>query len=357
MSIVADIQIRRGDFALDVALELPSQGITALFGPSGSGKTSILRAIAGLDRHEISRVEIDGVLWQDATRFVPPHKRRIGVVFQEASLFNHLSVRGNLMYGHKRIPESEQQLAIDQVVDLLGLETLLDRKPATLSGGQRQRVAIARALAVSPRILLMDEPLSSLDLQSKRDILPYFERLHRELEVPILYVSHSLEEVSQLSDHLVLLDNGAVSASGPIRETLTRLDLGPAHDPKASALLFGTVVQHDDRYHLTEIVTPAGSLLIPREDLPPGREVRLLIPARDVSLTVEAQRGTSILNIIPGTVRELSPEGPAQVLVRLDVPDVPLLARITRKSADDLGIEPGKKVFAQIKSVALLGGG
>jgi molybdate transport system ATP-binding protein len=278
----------------------------------------------------------------------------MGYVFQEASLFAHLNVRRNLEYGLKRVPTSERRVSLDKAVDLLGIGHLLERHVDRISGGERQRVAIARALAVSPGILLMDEPLSALDVNRKREIMPYLESLHDELDIPVIYVSHSPDEVARLADHLVLLEDGKVQAAGPISEMLTRLDLSLAHGDDAGALIEANVAEHDDRYHLTYLDFPGGRFTVAPIDSPAGHPVRLRVAARDVSLTLEHQAGTSILNIFPATVEELIAEGNAQVMVRLKAGGVPMLARVTRKSASLLDLKPGKELYAQVKSVALL---
>ena len=225
MTIEARFDIDRGDFRLDVDLSIPARGITALFGPSGCGKTTLLRAIAGLERVPGGHLGMAGETWQDDGLFVPTHKRPIGYIFQEASLFSHIDVRGNLEYGTRRMRDGQDRVSLEEAVDLLGIGHLLDRRPHTLSGGERQRVAIARALAVSPRLLLMDEPLASLDLERKQEILPYLESLHRTLEIPVIYVSHEPDEVARLADHMVLLEAGRVIASGTVHDMFTRLDL------------------------------------------------------------------------------------------------------------------------------------
>jgi len=354
MSIEARFRVERGDFTLDVDLDIPAQGVSAVFGPSGCGKTTLLRAIAGLDRYRGGFLRVGDMTWQDADRFVPPHRRPLGYVFQEASLFAHLSVRRNLEYGVKRLPRAERRVSVQQAIELLGIGHLLERKPDRLSGGERQRVAIARAVAVSPRLLLMDEPLAALDVNRKQEILPYIESLHNELDIPVIYVSHSPDEVARVADHLVLLAAGSVTASGAIGDMLTRLDLPLAHGSDAEALIEATVAGHDDSYHLTYLDFAGGRFTVVRKDLPPGSSVRLRVAARDVSLTLEHQSGTSILNIFPATIDALIPEGEAQVTVRLVVGGVPMLARVTRKSASVLDLKPGKSVYAQAKSVALL---
>ncbi|MEJ2385289.1 MAG: molybdenum ABC transporter ATP-binding protein [Xanthomonadales bacterium] len=355
MSIRARFTVDRGDFRLDVDLELPSRGVTSLFGPSGCGKTTLLRAIAGLDRHPGGRLRFGDQTWQDDTRFVPPHQRPVGYVFQEASLFEHLDVRGNIDYGAKRVPPAERRVEAAHAVALLDLGALLDRKPESLSGGERQRVAIARALAVSPRLLLMDEPLAAVDQTRKQEILPYIESLHRELDIPVIHVSHLPDEVARFADRLVLMREGRVLAAGDVHDMLTRLDLPLAHESRAAAVIDAVVTGTDPAYHLTRVAFDGGELMLSRSGLPTGAPVRLRIEARDVSLTLERQTGTSILNILEAEVAELRAENDARVVVRLMAGTTPLLAGITRKSAEELGLAPGRTVYAQVKSVALLG--
>ncbi|MCK6373154.1 MAG: molybdenum ABC transporter ATP-binding protein [Zoogloea sp.] len=345
------------DFALDVDLALPGRGVTALFGASGSGKTTLLRCVAGLAR-AAGRVEVNGELWQDDARRIclPPHKRALGYVFQEASLFAHLSVRDNLAFGQKRIAPAERRVSHDTAVELLGIGHLLDRSPERLSGGERQRVAIARALLTSPRLLLMDEPLAALDAARKQEILPYLERLHDELAIPVIYVSHSMDEVLRLADHLVLLEQGRVRASGPCRELLARLDLPLALDEEAAVLVDTTVAAHDEAYQLTRLAFAGGSIQVTRKALAVGAPARLKIQARDVSIALAADNPSSIVNRLPVRICGFAPAAhPAQCLVRLDAAGTPLLARITRLSKDQLGLVEGMDVVAQIKSVALVG--
>jgi molybdate transport system ATP-binding protein len=348
-----DFRLDLGGFRLAAAFTTPDRGITALFGPSGSGKSTLLRCIAGLER-AAGHLQVGAETWQDGSVFLPAHRRALGYVFQEASLFPHLSVRANLDYGYRRTPPGERRLAPEQVIDWLGIAPLLGRRSQTLSGGERQRVAIGRALLASPRLLLMDEPLSALDRHAKQEILPYLERLARELDLPILYVSHALDEVARLADHLVLLEAGRVSASGPLAELATRLDLALAHGNEAEAIVDGRVAGHDETFHLTLVDFSGGRLCVPRHPTQPGQRVRIRILARDVSLTLQHQVATSILNIFPVTVTEVAEDSPAQVVVRLDAAGTPLLARITRKSAAALAIEPGHPLYAQVKSVAIL---
>ncbi|MES9963001.1 MAG: molybdenum ABC transporter ATP-binding protein [Candidatus Sedimenticola sp. 20ELBAFRAG] len=354
MTLEARFNIKRGEFVLDVDLQIPSRGVTALFGPSGCGKTTLLRAIAGLEKDPHGFCQINSNPWQDGERlFIPAHKRSIGYVFQEASLFAHLNVRGNLEYGLKRI-RHQSRVSLEKAIDLLGIGQLLERKPHQLSGGERQRVAIARALAVSPNILLMDEPLSALDHERKKEIMPYLESLHDELEIPVIYVSHSPDEVARLADHLVLMERGQIIAAGAIDQMLTRLDLPLAHGDEAEALIEATVAEHDDQFGLTYVDFRGGRFTVARKELPIGHRVRVRVTARDVSLTLEHQSGTSILNIFPATIDEMTPVGTSQMMVKMLVGDAPMLSRVTRKSASALGLEPGKAVYVQAKSVALL---
>jgi molybdate transport system ATP-binding protein len=353
--IEARFKLDYAGFALEVDLTLPGRGVTALFGASGSGKTTLLRCIAGLERAE-GRLAVDGALWQDAATFLPTHRRPIGYVFQEASLFAHLSVRANLEFGLKRVPAAERRVSIERAVEMLGIGPLLERRPDGLSGGERQRVGIARALAVSPRLLLMDEPLAALDLARKQEILPYLERLHDELEIPVLYVSHAPDEVARLADHLVALDNGRVVAEGPLAETLARLDLPIRLGEDAGVVLDAVIGARDARWHLIRADFQGGGLWVRDTGLPLGRHVRVRILARDVSLSLTHQEGSSIVNLLPGKVVDLADEAhPALALVKVDVGGQAIVARLTKRSAHALRLAPGLAVWVQIKAVALIG--
>lgn len=354
--IRARFNIAYSAFKLDVELTLPGRGVTALFGPSGSGKTTCLRAMTGLERFPGTYLEVNSEVWQDDERniFLPTFKRPLGYVFQEASLFPHLSVQRNLEYGMRRVPSATHQVSLDQAVALLDIGHLLQRNPDKLSGGERQRVAIARALATSPRILLMDEPLAALDSKRKEEIMPYLERLHDELDIPVIYVSHSSDEVARLADHLVLLENGKVVASGATSDLMTRLDLNFAHGDTASALVVATVTKHDADFHLTSAEFSGGELLLPQQTATIGQQIRTRIQARDISLSLTPQRDSSILNIVPAVVAELSDEAAGQVMIGLEANGTRLLARITRKSCETMGLKPGTPVFAQIKGIAIL---
>lgn len=351
------LRLQRPTFTLDVDLHLPGQGVSALFGPSGCGKTTLLRAVAGLERAHPGRVAVHGQVWQDDAQGVwrPTHERALGYVFQEASLFHHLSVRRNIEYGLNRTPAARRQIALEQAVDLLGIAPLLERATATLSGGERQRVAIARALATSPRVLLMDEPLAALDMARKAEVVPYLERLPRELDMPILYVSHATDEVARLASHLVLLRDGKVQAQGDPAELMGTLDLPLAQGDAAATIVAGTVLAHDLEDHLTTIAFPGGQLqLVSTRQRPVGQAVRLRVQARDVSLTLSPQTGTSILNAVPAQVVALREDSPGQIMVALEAGTTRLLARITQRSARTLCLTPGMHVVAQVKGIALL---
>jgi molybdate transport system ATP-binding protein len=353
--IRARFKMQLDSFVLNAEFIAPASGVTALFGPSGSGKTTLMRCIAGLERAQGS-LQVNGETWQDDKVFVPVHQRPLGYVFQEASLFPHLSVRANLEYGYKRIKHDERKVKLEQTVEWLGLSHLIERGDvASLSGGERQRVAIGRALLTSPRILLMDEPLSALDSTSKQEILPYLEGLHRELNIPVLYVSHAMDEVARLADYLVLMETGRVIASGSLHETLTRLDLPTAHFDDAGTVIEAAVAQQDEKYHLTRLDFAGGYLWVGKVDQPFGARVRARVLARDVSIATQAPQGSSISNILNACIAEIKDEGADKVMVRLKVGDAHiLLSRITRRSKDQLGLKVGMFVCAQVKSVALM---
>ena len=355
MSIHARFRLTRPNFLLDVDAQFPLRGITALFGASGSGKTTLLRCIAGLERAPGS-LQVGDEIWQNETTSVPTHRRALGYVFQEASLFPHLSVRANLEYGYRRIPPVERKVQLEQVVAWLGLNQLIGRvDPAQLSGGERQRVAIGRALLTSPRLLLMDEPLSALDTRSKQEIMPYLEALHREMEIPVLYVSHALDEVARLADHLLLLQAGRVIARGAPGEILARLDLPIAHFDDAGAVIEATVVQHDEHYGLTQLDYGNGIVWVGRVSHPLGSRVRARVLARDVSIALQHAHDTSISNILSARIAEIRDEGADKVNVRMTIgASNVLLSRITRRSRDRLGLAVGMEVYAQVKSVALM---
>lgn len=350
-----DISCRLGDLALQASFTADS-GVTALFGRSGTGKTSIVNAIAGLLKPARGRIAVDGTVLFDSARGIdlPRHRRRVGYVFQEPRLFPHLTVRHNLLYGRWFTPRSERRGSLDEVVELLGIGHLLRRRPGTLSGGERQRVAIGRALLASPRLLLMDEPLASLDNARKEEILPFLHRLRAEARVPIVYVTHSLDEVGRLADTMVVLSDGTVAAAGPVTDIMARLDLGPLLGrSEAGSILAAIVVAHDAAYGLTELAVAGQRLVVPHLDEPLGAAVRVRIRARDVALALEPPTGTSIRNLLQGRVRVLQPEPGAYAEVILDLGGPLLRARLTRRSADELGLAPGLPVTALIRTVAV----
>ncbi len=352
--INARFDLDYGGFRLNVDLRLPGTGVTVLFGHSGSGKTTLLRCIAGLQRAPNGLMQINGEIWQDGARgiFLPTHRRSLGYVFQEANLFPHLSVKGNLQFGLKRAGRANADLT--HILDLLGITHLLARMPDGLSGGERQRVAIARALALKPKLLLMDEPLAALDFKRKQEILPYLVRLHRELDIPVLYVTHSQQEVAQLADHLVILDEGRVLVSGPVAEIMSRLDTPMAMDREAATVWPVTVVNHDADYHLTQVEIAGTLLSLPMVNAEPGTSLRLQINARDVSIALSAPVATSILNVLPATVMALNQNQQGQTAVKLMVGNQPLLAHITSKSAMLLSLHAGMAVYVQIKGTSIL---
>ena len=353
--IEARFKLEFASFVLDVDLELPRRGVTAVFGHSGSGKTTLLRCLAGLQRVPGGELSVNGVVWQDTHTLVPTHRRPLGYVFQEASLFTHLSVRRNLEYGMKRVPPALRRESLETSIELLGIRPLLERATDGLSGGERQRVAIARALAVSPELLLLDEPLASLDVSRKQEILPYLERLHDDLDIPVIYVSHAPDEVARLADHVVLLDNGRVVAQGGLQDTLSRLDLAGAFADDMGVVIEATIGAHDDSDHLTRIDFQGGSVHVSRCAEVPGSRMRFRIQGRDVSLATQRPEHTSILNVLQARVVELADAAVAgQVLVKLDVGGTPIIARISGRSRKELRIEPGSSVWAQVKSVAVL---
>jgi molybdate transport system ATP-binding protein len=359
--IEARFLVEQTGFTLDLDLTLPGRGVTAIFGHSGSGKTTLLRCLAGLARPRVGRLVVNGEIWLDTGRnlFLPTHKRPLGYVFQEASLFPHLSVKKNLRFGLERVKAEQRRVDLAQAAELLGIGHLLERMPAGLSGGERQRVGIARALLTSPRLLLLDEPLASLDQKRKLEILPYLERLHDELDIPVLYVSHAPEEVARLADHLVLLENGRALASGPIADTLARLDLPLALADDASVVLEGIVDGFDSAYGLLTLALPGSraKLTVAHAPMAEGHAMRVTVKARDVSLITgtHEQDRSSVLNVLPATVVGIAEDAnPSQAVVRLDVDGSPLLARVTRYSLDRLSIAQGMRVWAQVKAVSLL---
>ena len=339
-------------FALDVAFRAPMQGVTALFGPSGCGKSTILGAIAGLLPPREGRVTLDGAVLLDTARgvAVPPERRRCAVVFQDARLFPHLSVESNLRYGLRRAPPDAAGPGLEEVVALLGIAPLLARRPGRLSGGERQRVALGRALLARPRILLMDEPLAALDAARRAEVLPFLARLRDAARIPILYVTHALDEVDALADELVLLDGGRVLAAGPVEALSARADLPLAARRDAGVLLPCTVGVSSGG--LTRLDFAGGVLLTTQQDAPPGTRLRVRLRARDIAIAIEEPRGLSTRNILPARLAAIDPiEGSAEAFARLEVGPSVMLARITRDSVQRLALRPGMAVWALVKAV------
>jgi molybdate transport system ATP-binding protein len=354
-TIEVDVEHRLGAFELGIHF-CSGPGLTALFGRSGAGKTSVVNMIAGLVHPRQGRIVVDGSVLIDTERGVrvPAHRRRVGYVFQEDRLFPHLTVRQNLLFGRWFAPFSTPAARLDDVVDLLGITALLERRPGRLSGGEKQRVAIGRALLSGPRLLLMDEPLASLDAQRKEEVLPYIERLRDQATVPIVYVSHAVAEVTRLASTLVLISDGRVRAVGPLQELMGRADLYPiAGRFEAGAVLAARVGTHDARWGLTELVGAFGKLTVPRLPTPLGVPLRVRIRARDVILAANPPTSISALNVLCGRVEAIVPIEGAALEVQVRLGEDRLLARVTRRSGATLGLAPGREVFAVIKTVAI----
>jgi molybdate transport system ATP-binding protein len=355
MALVVDVVRRLGSFALQA--RFASEGkLTAFFGPSGSGKTSLLNIVAGIVRPDQGSIVFDGRTLVDTSRgiFVPKHRRRFGYVFQEARLFPHLTVRQNLLYGQWFTPRKERTIGVEQVLDLLNIRHLLERRPGALSGGEKQRVAIGRALLTSPHLLLMDEPLASLDESLKEEILPFIERLRDEAQVPIVYVSHSLLEVARLATTVVLIKDGHVVGVGPPTEVLGRRELQAADAmDETGALIEATVAGHDAAFGLTTIRCRAGTLYAPQLSLPIGAPIRLRIRARDVMIATSRPDTLSALNVLPGRVTGVERIGDGLAEITLDCSGIRVAARLTLKSIDNLSLAPGRDLYAVIKAVSL----
>ena len=361
-TIRAEFRGTVGKFALDAGFTAPAKGVTALFGPSGCGKTTVLRCIAGLLRVD-GVCEIDGEVWQDQNgAFLPTHKRPLGYVFQEASLFQHLSVRRNLLFGAPRHDgeATKSGIVFDEVTDLLGITPLLDRSPRNLSGGERQRVAIGRALLSQPKLLLMDEPLSALDRATKNEILPFLERLRDHLNLPVVYITHDIAEVERLADEMVLMEKGRVIGAGPLDELQSNPSLPLAAARDAAVSFEGVVEASDAAYGLVTLKLRGGVLRAPAPTAQVGERRRIRVIASDVSLTREAPGPSSILNNLPARVVSMKPVDSNEVIVVValgaDGVGARLLSRMTRKSWEELGLAEGVSVHAQVKAVALAPG-
>ena len=341
--------------SLDVDLVLPGKGITAVFGHSGSGKTTLLRCIAGLEKSKRGNLNVNGDTWQSNKTFTPTHKRPLGYVFQEASLFPHLTAQGNLNYAIKRAEDKVDNAFYQRVINIMGIESILSQYPHQLSGGQRQRVAIARALLIKPRLLLMDEPLASLDSARKQEILPYLEKLRSTFDIPILYISHSMDEVARLADHIVVLSEGKAIAQGNLTDVFSRIDLSLGFGDDTGAVLTGHIIERDFLWHLARVKVAGGEFWVRDGGEEIGQKVRIRVLARDVSLALTSHNDTSILNRLRAEVTEIKAgQDEAMALVRLKAGTDYIVARLTRRSVHELNIQRGQILLAQIKSAAVI---
>tara|TARA_S200000501_G_scaffold190210_1_gene179057 strand:+ start:44291 stop:45358 length:1068 start_codon:yes stop_codon:yes gene_type:complete len=354
MNISARFLINRGDFSLDIDLDINAKGIISIYGPSGSGKTTLLRTLAGLEKGDNGYIQIGNQIWQDKTNYISTHKRAVGFVTQESSLFPHLNVKKNIEYGFKRIHNREKNISVNQIVSLLEINHLLERNPKNLSGGEKQKVAIAQAIALNPNLLLLDEPLSALDESNKKEIFPYLKLINKNLNLPVIYVTHDRNEIIALTDIIILLDHGKIKATGQIKDLFSSLELSFAHEKDALTIIEADVIENDKSYGLTILKFKGGRFIINSKPLQVGTKVRLQVFARDISITLQKQRDTSILNILPVIIDDLSVENDSVVTIRLMANETPLLARLTRKSVEELNLKPKDKVFAQVKTIALL---
>jgi molybdate transport system ATP-binding protein len=350
-----NLKKNQGQFTIDASFAVDATGVTALFGPSGAGKTSIINMVAGLSRPDSGFIRVNGRTVFDSEKGidVPPERRGFGYVFQDGRIFPHLSVRSNLTYGMKLIPRNKRTIAFDDVVELLGIDHLLKRRIANLSGGEKQRVAIGRALLTSPSLLLMDEPLASLDQARKSDVLPFVERMSTQLSIPILYVSHSLTEILNLADTLVLLDSGRVQSVGRVEDVANRPELAFTSNRSESGTVVPTVVDHHDLSDgLTYLRFGRNLLKVPLFDASQGSKVRVQIDPRDVALALAAPSDTSVQNIFPAIVEQVIEHDGALVEVRLDI-GTPISSQVTRKAKRDLDLQEGQRLFVMVKSVAV----
>ena len=350
--------LQKNDFILDAAIECSGSGVTALFGESGSGKTTLLRCIAGLEPNAKGRLTLGEITWHHENSFVPAHKRGIATVFQDSHLFPHLSIKDNLLYGQKRNTRRKALLSYNEAITILGIRPLLDKSCNDLSGGERQRVALARALLSNPQLLLMDEPLANLDAKSKNEILPYLEAMQKKIHIPIIYVSHVLDELLQLADEMVLIENGKTLGSGNINTMLTRTDLPLAYRDEACSILSAKIIEHDNPYHLSILETEAGTIQINQLEKPIGAEVKLRILAKDVSIALSHSTETSISNLFPVKIVDITENEPRGLaLLTLCRGNDKLLSQVTIKSVDKLKLknkmQAKETVFAQVKSVVL----
>ncbi len=355
--LTAKFKMDYAGFNLDVDLNLPAKGVTVVFGPSGSGKTTLLRCLSGLERAPSGYMKLAGQVWQDEETFLPIQERKVGLVFQESRLFPHLNIQENLLYGYQRTQPAERNLHLDEVVQVLNLNALLKRTPEKLSGGERQRVSIGRALLISPKLLLMDEPLASLDMQLKAEIIPFIKRIEGEFKTPVIYVTHSMNEVLQLVDTMVILKSGKVVNFGPVEKVFSDVRLrGAVEDEHLGAVLETLVAEHDEEFGLTRLDFMGQALNVPRQNIPVGQSLRVHIHSKDVSISTAPPAGaTSVLNILKAKVEKigiLDSKG-YSVDIELDA-GRPILATITRKSLANLNLKPRQPVFAHIKAIKMV---
>ncbi|WP_111980340.1 molybdenum ABC transporter ATP-binding protein [Algibacillus agarilyticus] len=354
--IIVRFKTSQKHFTLNVDVKLPARGITAIWGQSGSGKTTLLRCIAGLEKAQQGMFKINNQEWQNANLFLPTHKRPFGYVFQEASLFPHLTAQENLDYAIKRAPAKTSQDTYDKILAIMGIENILNRHPQHLSGGERQRVAIARALLIQPQLLLMDEPLASLDHKRKTEIMPYLEQLNLHFDIPILYVSHSIDEVARLADHIVALENGHVIAQGGLLEVLSKIDSPLDIGEKTGAIIEGKIVEKDSTWHLAAINLANNKFWFRDNGEALNKTVRLRILARDVSIALSQHQDSSITNKLPAVISDIvaDQKDVSMSLVQLEIDPGQLIARISNKSINTLSLNKGSTVWAQIKSAAVV---
>jgi molybdate transport system ATP-binding protein len=352
MMLQGNCNLQRQSFNLQMDVAIKMTGITAIYGPSGCGKTTLLRCLAGLEPSVKGTITVGDVLWQDDALIVPSHKRRIGYVFQKDTLFPHLTVSENLKYALSR--STYPKISMPDCIQFTQISHLMNHRPFQLSGGERQKVSIARALLGSPQIMMMDEPMASLDWEGKRLLYPYLERLYSQFGIPIIYVTHDIEEIARLADDIVLMERGCVVKSGPTNAMLTRFDLSLSQSERAMSVLDTSVSHYDEKYQLTTVGFSGGNFYVTGDHSSSNGVVRVVIRAKDVSIAVGKEESSSILNRLSAVVDEITPVSLAQVLIRLKVGDVEIISRITKKSADNLSLKVGMKVIAQVKSVSVI---
>ena len=353
----AKFKVAYPEFNLNVELDLPARGVTVVFGPSGSGKTTLLRCLSGLEKVPSGYMKIADQVWQDEGIFIPIQERKIGLVFQESRLFPHLSIQDNLLYGYQRTQPAERNLQLDEVAQVLNLEALLKRRPEKLSGGERQRVAIGRALLTSPKLLLMDEPLASLEMQLKAEIIPFIKKIENEFKTPIVYVTHSMNEVLQLVDTMVILKSGKIENIGSVEEVFSDVRSRESlSDEQLGAVLETLVLEHDEGFGLTKLDFMGQILHVPRQNIPVGQSLRVHIHSRDVSLSTASPEGaTSVLNILRAKVKKVGDIDLKKYSVDIELDaGRPILATITRKSLDNLNLQPGQPVYVHIKAIKMV---